>query len=91
MNKFKSLLSLVMLFSLAGCSHNVTKDEALKVASPIIASVLEYKKTTKNYPSSLMDIKNFPYKIEATTSIGAYEFLDKSKKKTRFDTVCRRV
>ena len=77
MNKLKLSLKLsllTLLIFLLGCSNNVTKDEALKQAKPIITSILEYKKENNKYPNSLMEIKNFPYKINQLASIGEYYF-----------------
>jgi hypothetical protein len=76
MSKFKSLLVIIIFFFL-GCSHNVTKEETQKVAKPIIDSILEYKKARQYYPSSLMEIKNFPYKIKPLATVGEYYFVEK--------------
>ena len=78
MNKFKLLLLFFIIsLSFMGCSHNVTKDEALKLAKPIIASILKYKKNINHYPNSLMEIKNFPYKIKPLATNGEYRLAGK--------------
>lgn len=69
-------LFLSLLFILSGCSNNVNKEEALKRATPIIESILEYKKATTKYPKTLMKIKNFPYKINPLATNGEYYFED---------------
>ncbi len=58
------LIGYLIVSFLVSASNNVSKDEANQFAQPIVVSVLEYKKVTKRYPSSLMEIENFPYKIK---------------------------
>lgn len=73
--KFSFLVALVALVVCLGCSHNVSKKEAIAFVSPMIQAVLEYKKETHLYPKSLSSLRKFPYKIKEETK-ELYSFLD---------------
>jgi major membrane immunogen (membrane-anchored lipoprotein) len=75
MKKIKLLLLILSILFL-GCSKDLTKEEALKLAQPAIESILDYKKTNGIYPKNLKNVKDFPYKIKEIDT-NEYSFISK--------------
>jgi len=62
------MLSLIIGFYVAlyiyEDSKSVTKKQALELAKPAINVILDYKKRYGKYPTNLIELKNFPYKLK---------------------------
>ena len=64
-------------------SKAVTKKEALELAKPAINVILDYKKKYGKYPSDLIKLKNFPYKLR---KIDSYKLeLDPNEYKSEYE------